>query len=125
MTAGEDGIPTPLCPFLLPFSSSPLLPPLRKLQRGRGILASPVDVPVGEEEQVAVEVGVEPVRAESDEAEELLAEEGPGGDVRLLHAAALELRGHGAVGLPAAGEDQDARGVAVEALVAYCQGRPR
>ena len=40
-------------------------------------------VVVGEDEQVAVQVGVEPVRAEADQADELLAEEGSGGDVRL------------------------------------------
>ena len=40
-------------------------------------------VAVGEDEQGAVEVGVEPVGAEPDQAEELLAEEGAGGDVGL------------------------------------------
>jgi len=39
-------------------------------------------VVVSEDQEAAVEVGVEPVGPDPDQADELLAEEGPGGDVR-------------------------------------------
>ena len=42
------------------------------------------DVAVGEQKQIAVEMGVEPVGAKADEPEKLLAEEGAGGHIRFL-----------------------------------------